>query len=140
MKRVVLNETYISNLRTTSAKDYNGEPVYRIIGITEEDGRPQMYVIGIGARDEEDTNYFEPSIRSARYTTEESFLFLSEERAKAFFKRFKSEFDGDFHMKDFRVAQYHPFREILRLIPIQSPYGAAFIGEQKVEKKSYEEE
>lgn len=98
-----------------------------------------MYAIGLGKRDEEDTNYFEPSIRAARYTTEESMLFLSRERADSFFKRFKNEYDGEFNMKDFRVAEYNPFNEITRLIPIKTPYGACFIGEQKVIKKSYED-
>jgi len=139
MKRTVIKEAFISNLSVGQAKPYEGEPIYRVIGIVEENNRPQMYAIGVGPKDEEKINYFTPVIRAARYTTEESFLFVSKERAEEFFKEFKSEYDGDFKMKDFRVAEYHPFREVIRLIPIDSPYGRAWIGEQRAIEKKYDD-
>lgn len=136
----ILKEEYIDDLKTGASKKYYGQPVYRVIGLIQENGRPQMYAIGLGRRDEEDMNYFVPAIRAARYTTEESMLFLSQERAKSFFKKFKSEYEGDFNLDEFKVTEYNPFNEITRLIPINTPYGAAFVGEQKVIKKSYEED
>ena len=99
-----------------------------------------MYVIGLGERDTERINYFNPVIRSARYTTEESFLFLSEEKAYEFLRAFRKESDqGDeFDLKSLRVTEYHPVHEITRIIPIDSPLGRAFVGEQKIIKKKYE--
>lgn len=134
-----VNEAY-TDLDKSGSKEYKGETVYRITLFVELDGRPQMYVIGLGERDTERINYFNPVIRSARYTTEESFLFLSEEKAYEFLRAFRKESDqGDeFDLKSLRVTEYHPVHEITRIIPIDSPLGRAFVGEQKIIKKKYE--
>lgn len=141
---MILNEAYIDDIDKSQKEDYNGEKIYRVIGLTIEDGRSQMYTIGIGSRveGEEDENSFEPAIRSARYTTEESFLFKSEAVAQKFFREYKIKYgsETDFNLKKFHVSEYNPFHEILYLIPIHSPIGDAYVCEQKVEKKSYEKD
>ena len=139
MKICKLNETYIDDLKKGSSKKYVGQPIYRVTATVQEDNRPQMYTIGLGKRDEDNTNYFEPLIRAARYTTEESIVFLSREKAQAFLRMFAKEYEGEFDLDDFGVTQYKPFREITKLIPITTPYGSAYVTEQKAIKKSYEE-
>ena len=69
---------------------YKGQDIFRIIATRLEGDRTQMFVIGLGTKLEDAS--FEPVIRSARYTTEESFLFLSAERAEAFLAKFKETF------------------------------------------------
>ena len=137
-KKLVLEE--FVDLDKQHAKKYEGEPIYRITGLIKVDGRIQMYVIGLGERDTEKVNYFKPVIRSARYTTEESFIFLSEKSATEFFKEFKKNYEeNEFNLKEFHVSEYHPFNEVTKIIPIDSPLGRAFVAEQKKIKKPYEE-
>lgn len=129
-KKLVLEE--FVDLDKQHAKKYEGEPIYRITGLIKVDGRIQMYVIGLGERDTEKVNYFKPVIRSARYTTEESFIFLSEKSATEFFKEFKKNYEeNEFNLKEFHVSEYHPFNEVTKIIPIDSPLGRAFVAEQK---------
>lgn len=107
---------------------YKGQDIFRIIATRLEGDRTQMFVIGLGTKLEDAS--FEPVIRSARYTTEESFLFLSAERAEAFLAKFKETYP-DADTEGLHVAEYNPLNEIETLIPINSPCGKAYLGMQK---------
>ena len=111
---------------------YKGQDVFRLIATRLEGDRTQMFVIGLGTKLEDAS--FEPVVRSARYTTEESLLFLSAERAEAFLAKFKDEYP-DADSKGLHVAEYNPINEIETLIPITTPCGKAYLGMQKTDKK-----
>ena len=115
---------------------YKGQPVYRIIATRMEGDRSQMFVIGMGTK--LDDTQFEPIVRSARYTTEESFLFLDSNKAEKFLKRFKKKYP-DAETKGMHVAEYNPISPIEKLIPISSPCGKAYLCKQKDSDKKKDE-
>jgi hypothetical protein len=141
MKRT-LSEAYIDKLDRQGQIKYKGQPIYRIVGFVDEDDAVHMYTIGLGNQYDDQINYFDPVIRSARYTTEESLVFLSSDAAATYFRKFKRDHwsEYDYKAKDFRISEYHPFNEIKYLIPVHTPLGDAYVNEQEVRKKSYEEE
>lgn len=138
----ILTETYIDRLDRFGERKYHGESLYRVIGFVKEEDRTQMYTIGLGKQeDEEGSNFFIPKVRAARYTTEEAIVFLTKDKAKEFFRKFKMEYsdnEEEFDLSEFSIAEYNPFHEVIKLIPISTPIGDAFVTEQKVLKKAYE--
>lgn len=143
--KLTLNENYIDDVSRVGAEDYDGAPIWRIVGLVEDGGRIQMYVLGLGAHADDDSddkdNYFEPSVRAARYTTEESLIFKTEHSANKFLNAFKKNYSDttEFKLREFHAAEYHPVNEITKLIPVHTPIGDAYCCLQKVVKKSYED-
>lgn len=127
-----LTERYVDNLdKSDSKKPEDKQIFFRIIAEKLVDDEQMLYVIGVGSQN--DLNDYNPVVRSARYTTEESFLFLNRERAEKYLKKFirKEGKDLDFPASDLHVAIYRPLKDIVKIIPINTPYGRAYIGEQK---------